>query len=271
MKLTINRKTAIGVLAAGAAVMLVLEYFPISFAADAALNDIIRMTLTRGVGSLTFTVLLLYMGFRVHRMAGLGRQLLFALPCFAVVINNLPIIALATGTAQVTAPAGHIVWFIFECIFIGIFEETVFRGIIYLMLLEKRRGTTGQIFWTTVWSSAIFGGIHLINLLAGAGIGPTLLQVGYSFLIGGMCSVVLLRTRNIWLCALLHAIYDVCGLLLPTLGEGSWWDTPTIIITAVLAVAVAIYVVVALFRVTPAGIAPIFEDDTQKHSENAEI
>lgn len=267
MKLKISRKAAIGVLAAGAAIMVFLEYYPIEFAVDTALNQIIRMTLTRGIGSLTFTVLLIYMGFHVHRMSGIGRQLLFALPCFAVVINNLPIIALATGAAQVVSPAGHVVWFVFECIFIGIFEETVFRGVIYLMLLEKRRSSTNQIFWTTVWSSAIFGGIHLINLLAGAGVGPTLLQVGYSFLIGGMCSVVLLKTRNIWLCALLHAIYDVCGLMLPTLGAGSWWDTPTIIITAVLAVAVAVYVVAALLRVTPASIAPIFDDDTQKTAD----
>ena len=192
MKLKINRKTAIGVLAAGAAIMVFLEYFPVEFSTDETLNNIIRMTLTRGTGSLTFAILLLYMGFHVHRMSGIGRQLLFSLPCFAVVINNLPIIALATGAAQVTAPAGHVVWFVFECIFIGIFEETVFRGIIYLILLEKRRDSTGQIFWTTVWSSAIFGGIHLINLLAGASVGPTLLQMGYSFLIGGMCSVVLL-------------------------------------------------------------------------------
>ncbi len=262
MKLKIDRKVAIAVLAVSIAVMVFLEYFPIAFSSDEKLSGIIRMTLTRAIGSLTFTVLLIYLGYRVHNIRGFGRQLLFALPCFAVVINNLPIFALISGTAQVTAPTAHIVWFVLQCIFIGIFEETVFRGVVFLILLERRRDTTKQIFWCTVLSSAIFGGIHLINLLGGAAPGPTLLQVGYSFLVGGMCAVVLLKTRNIWLCALLHAIYDVCGLLLPSLGQGSWWDAPTVIFTAVLATATAVYIVIALWRIKPQEVRPIFENDT---------
>lgn len=261
MKLKIDRKVAVAVLAVSIAVMVFLEYFPISYASDEQLSGIIRMTLTRAIGSLTFTVLLLYLGYRVHNMRCPGRQLLFALPCFAVVINNLPIYALISGTAQVTATKAHIVWFVFQCIFIGIFEETVFRGVVFLILLEKRRDTTKQIFWCTVLSSAIFGGIHLINLLGGAAPGPTILQVGYSFLIGGMCAVILLKTRNIWLCALLHAVYDVCGLLLPTLGQGSWWDVGTVIFTAVLATATAVYIVIALWRIKPYEVRPIFENN----------
>ena len=261
MKLKIDRKVAVAVLAVSIAVMAFLEYFPISYSADDNLSDIIRMTLTRGVGSVAFSILLIYLGYNVHNMCRLGRQILFALPCLAVVINNLPIFALISGSAQVTSPASHVVWFVLQCIFIGIFEETVFRGAVFLIILEKRRYTSKQIFWSTVFSSAIFGGIHLINLLSGAGVGPTVLQVGYSFLIGGMCAVVLLKTRNIWLCALLHAVYDVCGLLLPTLGQGSWWDTGTVIFTALLAIATAVYIVVALWRIKPQDISPIFENN----------
>ena len=46
--------------------------------------------------------------------------------------------------------------------------------------------------------AALFGLWHLTNLLVGADVGATLLQVGYSFLIGGMLSAVLLKTGNIW-------------------------------------------------------------------------
>lgn len=127
-----------------------------------------------------------------------------------------------------------------------------------MILLEKKRSATKEIFWTTIAGSAIFGAVHLLNLLGGAGIGPTVMQVGYSFLIGGMCSVVLLKTRNVWLCALLHGIYDFCGFLLPTLGGGTWWDTPTIIITVILAVATAIYMIFALLRITPESLDPLF-------------
>jgi hypothetical protein len=95
--------------------------------------------------------------------------------------------------------------------------------------------------------------------LMGAGIGATILQIGYSFLIGAMCSVVLLGTRNIWICVMLHAIYDFCGTLMPTLGAGTWWDTPTVVFTAVLAVATAVYLVWQFFRLDLDEVGKIFK------------
>ena len=254
----IGRKTAMITVVACSPAIAFFEFVPIAFYSDDVLSDIIKMTVTRGLGSVMFTVLMLYLGYRVHYFEKFGKALLFSLPCFAVVINNLPIIGILTGNSYLTSPAWYMIWFAFECIFIGIFEETAFRGALFLILLEKRRSSTKQIFWTTVASSALFGGVHLLNLLAGGGVGPTLLQVGYSFLIGGMCAVVLLRTRNIWICAALHAIYDFCGFLMPKLGSGNWWDVPTITITAVIAVATAVYIVVALLKTTPKQVEAIF-------------
>ena len=75
-----------------------------------------------------------------------------------------------------------------------------------------------------------------------------MLQVGYSFLIGAMYAVILFKTANIWLCVLLHAVYNFCGMLVPTLGAGTWWDVPTVIFTTVLAVATAVYTVVLFIK-----------------------
>lgn len=258
MSKTIGRTTALTVSIVCAVGMAAAEYGIKKYSDDEALNEILQTILTRGYGSVMFTVLLFYLGYRVVRPQNILRSILFALPCFAVVINNLPIIALLRGDAYLVKPTSYILLFALGCLLIGLFEETAFRGAIFLMLLEKRRNDTKQIFWTAVWSSAIFGGIHLFNLIGGAGIGATLQQVGYSFLIGGMCSVVLLKTKNIWLCALLHAIFDFCGYLIPLLGDGSLWDTPTIIITAVLAVAVTAYIVTALLNIRPDDINDIF-------------
>jgi membrane protease YdiL (CAAX protease family) len=86
------------------------------------------------------------------------------------------------------------------------------------------------------------------------------MQIGYSFLIGAMCSVVLFKTANLWLCVALHAIYDFCGLLVPTLGDGSWWDVPTIVFTAVLAVATTAYMVVLFARMKPEEIDRIYRE-----------
>ena len=120
------------------------------------------------------------------------------------------------------------------------------------VLLEKRRDSRTRVFWTVVWTSAAFGLIHLVNLLEGAGIGPTVLQVGYSFLIGGMCAIVLLKTGNLIYCILLHGIYDFGGGLISRLGNGALWDTPTVILTAVLAVLVTVWLFWVLLRIDPA-------------------
>ena len=174
--------------------------------------------------------------------------MLFIIPPLLVVVNNMPILSMIWGDAYVvhSAPV-YWVWFSLECLAIGLFEELAFRGVIFLMFAEKRHATRKGLFWSLILTSAVFGAVHLANVLMGAGIGGVILQIGYSFLIGAMCSVVLLKTRNIWLCVLLHAIYDFSGTLMPTLGAGTWWDTPTVIFTAVLAVATTAYLVWQFF------------------------
>jgi membrane protease YdiL (CAAX protease family) len=75
------------------------------------------------------------------------------------------------------------------------------------------------------------------------------MQIGYSALIGAMCSVVLLKTANVWLCVAVHGLFNFCGAVVPSCGYGTVWDTPTVILTAVIAVAVTVYMTVAFLRV----------------------
>ncbi len=260
MKIKNKRPLLIALIAAAAPAMIYIEFSNIAFSADQVMSEIIRMVITRGLGSLIFTAIVFYLGYRVTNpiRRPFLKSLVFILPALLVVLNNLPIISLATKDARLTGSPGAVALFALECLFIGVFEEMAFRGVFFLIILETRRATGKQIFFSTVASSALFGMVHLFNLLAGAGVGSVVMQVGYSFLIGGMCAVVLLRTKNIWLSVLLHAIYDFCGYLIPTLGEGTWWDRPTIIITVVLAVATTVYMTSALLRIGPEEVDDIY-------------
>lgn len=212
-------------------------------------------------GCIIFICMTVYMGYRVFNplQKPIGRSLLFVLPSLAVAINNFPLIGLATGAAQVTDPPMGVVMVVLYCLAIGMFEEFAFRGLFYLMVLDGRRKSTKQIFWTTAACCAVFGLVHLVNLFIGANPGATVLQVGYSFLIGGMCSIVLLKTANIWLCVLLHTVYDIGGTIL-YLGGGKRWDTATVIITAVLGVIVAVFMVISLLRIKPEQIERLFPE-----------
>lgn len=217
---------------------------------DDTLKNMIDLTVTRAIGSAVFITILIYLGYRVVRpsASGFGRALLFSLPAFAVVINNLPIYPLASGLAAVTAPAWRIALLAAECFFVGLFEETCFRGVVLLGFLEKRRATVSGRFWAIVLSSAVFGLIHAVNLFFGSSPIAVLMQIGYSFLIGAMCSVVLMRTSNIWLCVVLHALFNFCGALVPDCGSGTIWEPITITVTVIIAVLTTAYMVVAFLR-----------------------
>ena len=210
---------------------------------------LVKITVTRLCGGAIFLMLTLKLRYRVFggHDKRLWRGALLCFPALLVVVNNLPIIGLVSGNA--TVERTDLLWlFVLECIAIGFYEELAFRGFVFPLIMEKTGTSRKGIFLATIYSGAVFGLMHLINLFEGAGIGSVILQIGYSFLIGAMCSVVLVKTRNIWLCVALHAIYDFCGFLVPELGQGIIWDMVTVIITAILAVATFVYMLYVFFK-----------------------
>ncbi len=245
--------------------LVVLETAQITYSADPIINDLLRVIVTRFVGCLVFIPLALYMKYNVLGLAkeSRARALLCTLVPLAVVVNNFPIIGLISGNAYVTSPPWYIAIFALEALMIGLFEEFAFRGVLLPFVLENRCSSRRSIFGATVISSAAFGGIHLFNLFAGAGIGGVLLQVGYSFLIGGMCAIVLLYTRCIWICVLLHAIYDFGGFLVPTLGEGTVWDPATVTVTVILGVFALVFMLIWLSHITPETVKRLYPNKNE--------
>lgn len=249
-----RRMVAIAMTLLGMAALLFFELGKPVLSEDATLQKLYTMTATRGIGGIVFLAILVYLGYRVMNplQKPFGKALLFCLPAALVVVNNMPILSMIRGDAYfVHSEPWYIMWFALECFAIGLFEETAFRGVALLLIAEKRRTTKKGLFASILLSSAVFGVIHLANILAGASPGAVFLQIGYSFLIGAMCSVVLLKTGNLWFCVILHAVYDFSGNLMPTLGAGTWWDTPTVIFTALLAVFTTVFYVVAFIRLDP--------------------
>ena len=179
------------------------------------------------------------------------KGMLLCIPALLVAVNNFPIIGAASGEVVFSGNATYTALFIVECLFIGLFEETVFRGIIFPLVFFYLKDKKRAAFWAAAVSSAIFALTHLINLFAGAGFGATILQVGYSFLVGGLCAISVLKTGSVIPAVIIHFIYDLGGLLLNAeynVATGSQWDTLTVIITAALGVAVAVFEVIYALR-----------------------
>ena len=143
-----------------------------------------------------------------HSLKGLG----FQKPASGIAVKFLYYIPLII--VALAAFAGGIMFdnsglFIPKLIFtlgIGLTEELYFRGIICNMWKEKEKAAI-------IISAALFGISHLLNVMGGAGLASTLLQVAFAFTYGIVMAYVILRTKSIWPCILLHAFHDFCGFI----------------------------------------------------------
>lgn len=94
-------------------------------------------------------------------------------------------------------------WFTLSMLAVGIFGETLARGLILGGLLKIGAGFRGA----ALWSSAIFAAAHLVNLTR-APVVPTLIQVGYAFGIGLLLAGLRLGSGGLAAPIALHAALD---------------------------------------------------------------
>lgn len=169
-----------------------------------------------------------------------------ALPLLVAIVN-FPFSALIGGTAHVMRPG--LIWLLMiKCLMIGLSEELLFRAVILSSLSEFFRKKRRSCFLPVLLSSVIFALFHFINFLDGAGILAVLQQVGYSFLIGAMLAITLLKTENLGLCVFLHALFDFGGCLLSDVGTGSPHDTVFWILTVTIGVLCAVQMLITLIK-----------------------
>ena len=81
-----------------------------------------------------------------------------------------------------------------------------------------------------------------------------------------MCSVILIKTSNIWYCVIFHSVYNFAGGVVPECGGGSIWTLPEIILTAAVSVVVAVYVIALLVKIKPYEIDALLneQDSTEQ-------
>ena len=100
-------------------------------------------------------------------------------------------------------PARYFLLLLVGVLFVGVFEELLTRGVL-LVGLRRRLPEFG------VWlaSCVLFGLLHLLNALAGAALGSTLVQVLFAASFGSTLYLARRLTGNLLLPVLLHASWD---------------------------------------------------------------
>lgn len=251
----------------GIVLLLCYEFFVIGATnfPDESIKHLTDMSITRFIGGVIFLAMLFNLDYKVLNPVRKPflRSIVFCLPAFAIAINNFPFSQVISGGATIVGPWQKILLLAIECLCVGFFEEMAFRGVVFLQVVHRRTISRMWVFLSVLISSAVFGLVHLINLYQSSPI-PVLMQIGYSFLIGAMCSVILIRTENIWLCVVVHGLFNFCGAIVPECGIGSIWDTFTVIFTIVMSIAVTVYMVVAFFKADLCAFEDIFKQKTDR-------
>ena len=130
----------------------------------------------------------------------------------------------------------------------GFIEELLFRGLFIAPMLRKNLDKK-RIMTALLISAAVFGLVHGSNILAGAPVDSSIMQVGSSFALGIVFGAVFLCTGNLLMPALLHTLHDIIafsnigatteqGVIAQGVTLGSWIDLAA---CTVLAICVILY------------------------------
>lgn len=187
----------------------------------------------------------------LHSQAGFTpprqwRALWLVWPLLGVAVLNLSPLLDGSLVIDTTHP-GLIVLYICLVLSIGFFEETLGRGLVLSVILQKW-GTTRQGIYRAVFvSSAIFGIAHIFNLCAGRlPFLANLTQLVYSFFFGVIFAACLLRNNAIWPVMMMHAAIDFGGDMLREISVGGGSQVAVVTNSTIGEAAVSILVTLPL-------------------------
>lgn len=236
-------------------IMLVFSLFNPPLFADKARNFWLNNIIQLACGFIA--VVMLMLRWRIH-LFGKPKSLWVLIPCLVVAIDNFQFWSYFSGNMQfVRTDLTDVMLFACYCLFTGLFEECVFRGLVFSLLASRFSQDKRGLVKTFVVSSVVFGLAHLFNLFVGANVGATLLQVGYTTLTGGLFAFALIKSKNVLIAGGVHAVYNFCGLVLESvenygLGTGVVFDVGTTVTMAIVAVTATVFVLVSLLKYTEA-------------------
>lgn len=122
------------------------------------------------------------------------------------------------------------------CFLVSFSEELIFRSVLFEEFLIYKKPLLAIIY-----SSLIFGGIHLLNIGSIGDIFPCIIQSLYSFGIGLILSMIYYFSKNLILPITLHFLFNFLNDSLVTHLFNFNWDTSFYIINFAVTFIILIY------------------------------
>lgn len=124
------------------------------------------------------------------------KKFLYFIPLIIISLFNL------RNGIHINNSSSEVIFHILTMLNIGFLEEIIFRGFLFKMM-EKDNVKSAIIV-----SSITFGIGHIVNLLNGADLIPTLLQVCYAIAIGYMLVMVFYKSKSLIPCIIFHGVFN---------------------------------------------------------------
>lgn len=128
-------------------------------------------------------------------------------PMSSLRIMWLPALYIVTflGLAAVIGlpPLDLMLMILLSTIFVGLSEETMFRGILFQALR-----TRVKLWPAMIGTSVLFGSVHILNALTTGELLSAMLQAFTATLSGFAFMAILVRTGSIWPAIIYHALWD---------------------------------------------------------------
>lgn len=146
---------------------------------------------------------------------GLGRKMGLIAPEIAPkqVLYYIPLLLIPTVNlwwgVHFNFSLPEICLYVFSMLCVGFLEELIFRGFLFKALCRDDMKTAILI------SSVTFGVGHIVNLLNGAALVATLLQITYAVAVGFAFTYLFLVSGSIWPCILCHGVINGLSAVSP--------------------------------------------------------
>lgn len=148
------------------------------------------------------------------KLKGLGKGLLLAWFPILLSIESFFMLLLQLPDNSLIKPnILHVLAFVLHTLCIGIFEETLIRGLTLKLLLKKMGSSKKGIIVACIVSSILFGISHITNLFLGDSLVKVIGQIFSTTAIGFYFAVLFLRTRTLWVPILVHMLVNLSSYI----------------------------------------------------------
>ena len=124
------------------------------------------------------------------------RQYLYFIPLLVIVTVNL------WNGFNINHSTKEIVFHILTMLNIGFIEEIIFRGFLFKMMAKN------NVKSAVIVSAVTFGAGHIVNLINGAELIPTLIQICYATSIGFLFVIIFHKSGSLVPCIVTHSLVN---------------------------------------------------------------